>query len=457
MRPRPPPPVFPTMRPPPIDDVIVAVSTSWAPSRIGVLRLSGPGSIELVAGIARDARKPGFQELEIEAGQTIPVRVITFRAPRSYTGQDVVEIHAPGSLPLLREVSARLIRGGARRALPGEFTVRAYLNHKITGQGVERVAALISASNQDAARIAAREMRLTYEPLVKHFRSVLLNVLAAIEAGIDFVDEEDVRFITGAQVATALRPLVIQLAEFERTHAYLPGTRPHVALAGLPNAGKSTLFNLLCGRERAIVSPLVGTTRDVLSAELHWGEIRFILQDCAGLGSDPDELEIASYQAAERTAEQADLVLWLHDCRRSWEEHESRVCKRIPKDRLMLVISQTDHLQSPYLDESIVAASATTRISCATGAGITELRAAIAAHLMQRSAASLSGLPDEFLLISAALERAIVLADNDPQLSTGELAALEIRSACGLLDRIERGPLVEEVLGRIFSTFCVGK
>lgn len=445
------------MRLPQTDDVIIAVSTAWAPSTVGIVRLSGPGCLDLVSGMTGEARGSGVSSLEIDAGLTVPVRIFTFCAPRSYTGQDVVEIHAPGSLPLLRELSDKLIRRGARRALPGEFTLRAYLNHKVTGQGVERIAALISASDQETARIAARETRLSYEPMVQQFRAVLLNILAAIEAGIDFVDEEDVRFITGEDVAGALRPLVHQLAEFERNETTARSARPHVALAGLPNAGKSTLFNILCGAERAIVSPLVGTTRDILSAELNWGGLMFVLQDCAGLGNDPDELEIASYQAAERTADQADLVLWLHDGRRLWDERESQACKRIPAERLLLVISQIDLLSSQEPGAYPSGFGPVIRISCATGIGLAELRAAIIARLMHRPTESYAGLPEEIPLIRTALERAIALAERDPQLSTGELAALELRTACSLLDRVERGPLVEDVLGRIFSTFCIGK
>lgn len=446
------------MRPPPIDDVIVAVSTAWAPSALGVLRLSGPGCFELIAAITANSVDFDACELHWGDGLRAPARVFRFRAPHSYTGQDVVEIHTIGCLPLLRELCEMLIERGARRALPGEFTARAFLNRKLPGRNVERIADLIAAADRDAARTAARAQRESYEPLIAQLRSVLLNVLSAIEAGIDFVDEEDVRFISGGQVVELLSPLVARLDAIESGGGpRLRESKPHVALAGLPNAGKSTLFNRLCGTERAIVSPQIGTTRDVLSVELDWGGVSFVLQDCAGLGADSDELEIASYRAAERTADQAELVLWVHDCRAAWGDAERRAMTNVDEGRRLIVMSQIDRADPFAPTEAIDAGAATVRISAATGAGLRELRAAIIGRLAMRSAEATSAAPVEFGLIRGALRRAVELVERDPRLASGELVALEIRSACELLDQIERGPLVEDVLGRIFSTFCIGK
>ncbi|MBL8879675.1 MAG: 50S ribosome-binding GTPase [Phycisphaerales bacterium] len=454
------------MRPPPIDDIILAVSTVWAPTDVGVLRLSGRGCIGLVERLmvsTSDAhsparrRSPVVVELKMPDGLSVPARLLCFQAPSSYTGQDVVEIHTIGCLPLLRELSERLIGCGARRALPGEFTTRAFLNRKIAGRGVERIAGLIAASDRAAARAAARLQRDSYEPLIGRVRNVLLDTLAAIEAGIDFVDEEDVRFIDGGRVAGALEPLVTELSAFGAGGGGQREAMPHVALAGLPNAGKSTLFNKLCGTERAIVSPQIGTTRDVLSAELHWGGLKFVLQDCAGLGADCDELEVASYRAAERAADRADVVLWLHDIRAEWTHAEREALERIRDGRCLLVLSQSDRISEVSPGVGRVGARDAIEVSAATSAGLSQLRAALIAAIAQRSLEHGDPLSAELASIGAALHRAVDLAGADPALASAELVALEIRTACEQLDRVERGPLVEDILGRIFSTFCIGK
>lgn len=454
------------MHPPPIDDIIVAISTAWTPSAVGVLRLSGQGSLKLVESLEvaatgtfdRSSRShPVTVELRLDDDSSVPARLLKFHAPRSFTGQDVVEIHTIGCLPLLRRLSELLIERGARRALPGEFTARAYLNRKLSARGVERIAELISAADRDAARTAARSQRESYEPFIERLRGVLVDTLAAIEAGIDFVDEEDVRFIDGARVVEALAPIIERLTAFRATSGASCESKPHVALAGRANAGKSTLFNRLCGVERAIVSPQIGTTRDVLSVELQWGGMTFVLQDCAGLSDDGDELEIAAYRAAERAADRADVILWLHDIRAEWTTAERRAMESVGEERCVVVLSQLDRANAEAPLAGRNEAPNAIEISAASGAGLAKLRAALISRLAQRSIDASDPLGPELATVHSALQRARDLAHSDPALAAGELVALEIRTACEHLDRIQRGPLVEDVLGRIFSAFCIGK
>ena len=308
------------MRLPSTNDTIVAVSSGWAPSPVGIVRLSGPESHELVDAVVkwRKPLKPDSPRLfqacvAVDTRMTLPATILLFCGPHSYTGQDMVEIHTIGCLPALRSLCATLIEGGARRALPGDFTARACLGGRLAADQVEAVLSLINAENAADARAAARVsfgMRLR---CADELMTRLKDLLALIEAGIDFVEEEDVSFISPSQVCRAIEEMQAILNEWQTTSdRTVQSGKPHVALAGLPNSGKSTLFNALLDRARAIVSPVIGTTRDVISADIDVG-VAIMLQDTAGLSSMCDDLEAATHLASENAAQQADRVLWVHD------------------------------------------------------------------------------------------------------------------------------------------------
>jgi tRNA modification GTPase len=461
-------------------DTILALATAWRPAALAILRLSGPDAFEAPRrlGVLPPAPHATFP-LETSArllleprSLPIPARIFWFRAPRSYTGQNLVEIHTCGALPWLRELTRRLIGLGVRRAWPGEFTARAYLAGKLAAEQVEGVLGLVTAADGAAARQAARQLQLGAAVRGASRAERLIELLARIEAGIDFVDEEDVRFITASDIQVELDALLSELsAELARPPCAAHG-RPHVAFAGLPNAGKSTLFNVLLGYERALVSPVLGTTRDVLSAELTIGGVELVLQDCAGLGHTPDELELAAHRAAERTAEQADLVLWVHAADADWPAAEVAAFDRLAATRHLLVISKAEQAHTPHPLPHRVRAhsgSAILQVSAATCAGLDELRAAIAAQLETLRADGLSAEAEDLPTAVAALTRARALlsaAQPEPEYSPAasagplpdaELLALELRAALSALRDPMRPPLVEDVLGRIFSRFCIGK
>lgn len=476
------------MIPPALDDTIVALSSGWVPSPIGVLRLSGPQAVELVRSIVSGpfavpaGAVPGLSDVMVRVSPEIelPATLLVFLAPRSYTGQDLVEIHTVGSLPLLRELAGRLIDRGARRALPGEFTARAFLNGRLDASQVDGVFALIHAADGAAARQAARRSRGAYGQRIRDLGERLADLLARVEAGIDFVEEEDVRFITAEQLGSAVEELLAELSDFD-TDGRDRGQagRPHIALAGLPNAGKSTLFNALIGHERAITSPILGTTRDVLSAEVLLGGVPVVLQDCAGLGGGPEELERAAHVAAELAADQADLVLWVHDCAERWSPSESAACARIPKSRRVLVLSKLDRLGEQALatwdraggswswpvddvggGQSVPAPGFAARVcvSAARGIGLDSLAAAAMRVLAGASAGATHHVAGELREARGALARVGgLIRDQAGDLRSAELVALELRLALERVRTAELGPLAEDVLGRIFSQFCVGK
>lgn len=453
------------MQLPATHDSIVAVGSAWDPAPVGVVRLSGPHCHALLAEMSVAApvgAAPGsvwsHARLALDTEASIPLRVLWFFAPRSYTGQNAAELHLPGCLPLLRRVCELLIARGARRALPGEFTARAYLNGKLAAADVARVLAIIHADDGQTARRAARDAGPARAAALHALVEDLLDLLALIEAGIDFADEEDVRFITAPQAAARLAELRPRLAALLHRAAPPQLARPHVALAGLPNAGKSTLFNALLGRQRAIVSPVVGTTRDVLSAELTIGGVTLILQDCAGLGHTPDELELAAHCAAEQAADQADLVLWLHPSGVAWDPRESAACARIPAVRRVLVLTKIDASAGAAPPADAPEFAGRVALSAETGAGLAELRAEIARHLGARAAPGGAAEAAQLATADAALNRAaeLVAADTS-ELSSAELLALELRLAVDALRHVASEPVTEAVLGRIFGQFCVGK
>jgi tRNA modification GTPase len=401
-----------------------------------------------------DVQFPTFTDsrLRISANLELPATVFRFRAPHSFTGQDVVEMHTVGALPALRELSARLIEMGARRALPGEFTARAYMNGRMSGDQVDGVLRLISASDLIAARQAARLARGGREESVQHISDRLVDLLSSVEAGVDFVEEEDVTFITAEELAAALGDLIRQLETLASAGAgdWRRG-KPHVALAGLPNAGKSTLFNALTETDRAIVSPIIGTTRDVLTAEIDVGGISIVLQDSAGLGNAVDDLESAAHLAAELAADQADLVLWVHDTATPWRPQEAKACERIPAGRRFLILSKcdrpTDRINAPR-----GAFVSTLNVSAATGSGIDALRDKLTRTLSETPASP--GLEIDSQRLPPALDS---LRRARESVHSPEIAALEMRTCWESLNSVNETPLVEDILGKIMARFCIGK
>ncbi|TWT41710.1 tRNA modification GTPase MnmE [Phycisphaerae bacterium RAS1] len=467
------------MQLPVLTDTIVAVSSEWTASPLAIIRLSGPRALELVESVAPLGRSEGRRLSESAApsgGSTstrahpaawrraslrvenqpaakrdshVPCDVFTFVAPRSYTGQDLVELHTIGCLPLVRTIADQLAERGARRALPGEFTARAVLAGKIRPEQVETILGLIQADDAAAARAARRGAGSTAAAVRQRVAERLSDVLARVEAGIDFVDEEDVRFITDEELAAEIAAALTELDGLDpQDVADQAALRPHVALAGLPNAGKSTLYNALVGAERAIVSPVIGTTRDVISAELVINGVRLILQDTAGLHGSPGELELAAHIAAERAADSAELVLWAHEAQAAWSSGELEALRRVSSSKIV-VLTKADRA-APSCDASDGYARRFLIVSAVSGSGMSELRDAIASELAVESRERSGPTSVIDAEARAALRRAAS--------ATGlEVVAMELRESVERLRGISGVGLVDDILGRIFGRFCIGK
>ncbi len=487
---------------PDTNDAIVAISTGFGPSPLGVIRLSGPDAFTLLAQLhpsqGEEARHQecgaGFQPVTVDEkspwrvnapvmrdvrfdfapGAELPATLFEFRAPRSYTGQDLVEIHTAGCPPLLRELCDRLIAAGARAALPGEFTARAFLAGKLAADQAAAVMALVHAQDESTARAAARRASGRRDAALAALCGRLADLLALLEAGIDFVEEEDVRFISAGELRRGIADAIESLDRWAADAGRVFAARPHVALAGLPNAGKSTLFNALVGDERVIVSPVVGTTRDVVSCEVEIDGAAIVLQDCAGIGDDADGLEAAAHLSAQNAAQQADLVVWVHEAGTPWREVETRVCRTLRAARTLLVCSKLDLAagdESCSADEPERRAARPCRpcsafpadlfashvaVSAPAGQGMAELRAKIAERIDEPSAAGAAfGDDGRAGRARASLSRALELCSDDEL--PAELIALELRVALEALSGDSDALQPDAVLGRIFSQFCVGK
>lgn len=383
----------------------------------------------------------------------VPAAVYTFQGPRSATGEDVVEYHLPGNALLARMLLDELVRhGGARRAEPGEFTARAYFNGRVDLAEAEGVAATIAAQNErelDAAR------RLLSGELARRLRPItdlLAEALGLVEAGIDF-SEEDISFITSSDAALRVRAardamtsLVRDSTRFERL-----AHEPAVVLIGRPNAGKSTLLNALAGTERAIVSPHAGTTRDAIWAHVRLprGIVRMI--DVAGLDdSRESEIDRKMRAIALHALETADVVVLVR------EAPDDRPPPHMARAADVSVVSKDDLRAARPVD-----APATIAVSAVTGAGLSDLRDRLDAMCFGGP----GGSGETALALNVrhveCIDDAIEAIDRAAErISAGdgcELLALELREALDALGQILGSVTPDDVLGRIFSSFCIGK
>jgi tRNA modification GTPase len=308
-----------------LNDTIAAIASPPGPAARGIVRLSGPSAWSIVlAGFVPDRDQPPPRRAELRSGSltvdglrpVLPVTLALWPAPRTYTGQDVVEVHLVGSPPLLSQVLAHCLGRGARHAEPGEFTLRAFLSGRIDLTRAEAVLGVIDAANPAQLDAALQQLAGGLSGPILALRDHLLDVVAHLEANLDFNDEPDVDPIGRAMLAEELdrsagdlQGLARRLSERDR-----PEGHPRVVLAGPPNAGKSRLFNALLGRDRAIVSPRAGTTRDYLTALCDCDGLTVELVDTAGTEPAVDAINAQAQAHRAEQAERADLVL---DCRPS--------------------------------------------------------------------------------------------------------------------------------------------
>lgn len=431
-------------------DVIFARATAAGRAAIAVVRVSGPGAGRLLQELTRAAppeRGKGLRRLMNRDGELLDEAIVLwFEGPRSYTGDDLFELHLHGGAAVVEAVTSHLADLGARPADPGEFTRRAFEAGKLDLVQAEAIADLVDAETEAQRRQALRNLEGGFGAAVSAWRAELVEASALFEAQIDFPDEE----IPGDVLKRA--QIVLQSLQSRLSAAALDtsGERVRqgfqVVLSGAPNAGKSSLLNALSGREAAIVSDLPGTTRDVVEAQIVLDGYKVVLRDTAGLRESADPVEREGVRRARAAVDAADLVVRVSDGRFDGEVVDA-------SDRTLTVATKADlRTASEIPDKADMSVSIYDQASIA---GLKARIAAIAAEVM--GGASTGGVfrqRHREMLGSAAghIGRALVMGASAP-----ELAAEDLRLAQRDLERIVGRIGADEVLGAVFSTFCIGK
>ncbi|NLZ19447.1 MAG: tRNA uridine-5-carboxymethylaminomethyl(34) synthesis GTPase MnmE [Bacteroidales bacterium] len=447
-------------------DTICAPATSVGTGAVSLVRISGPQThaavdrvVRFRSGTAADA--PGYSLKFGEIADLDEVLVSLFRAPRSYTGEDAAEICCHASPFIVSSLLERLEEAGCRLAEPGEFTRRAFVNGRMDLAQAEAVADVIAASSAEQHRVAMNQLRGGYSAELRNLRRQLLELTALMELELDF-SEEDVEFADRARLRTLLDTACShcrQLADSFRLGNAVKNGVP-VAIVGAPNSGKSTLLNALLRDDRAIVSDIPGTTRDTVEETCVIGGVLFRFIDTAGIRASDDEIERLGIERTFRKISEAEIVLGVIDATDSpaaiAEAVDGIVGKLEPKSQKMILLAnKMDQAAAFHCRRSGLPVM---EISAKTGQGLDGLRSALSAHAglvsasgtlvtNARHAAALRSATNALRAVSDGLDRGL---PND-------LLAEDLRSALTALGSITGEITTDEVLGEIFSKFCIGK
>ena len=450
-------------------DTIVAQATPPGRGGVGILRISGPKAQEVaqaVLGKLPKARYAEYLPFLANDGSTLDEGIaLFFPNPHSFTGEDVLELQGHGGPVILDILLKRILEiSGVRIARPGEFSERAFLNDKLDLAQAEAIADLIDASSEQAAKSAISSLQGVFSKKVNALVESLIHLRIFTEAAIDF-PEEEIDFLSDGKIEAELNQVIERLNEVrqEAKQGSLLREGMKVVIAGRPNAGKSSLLNALAGRDAAIVTNIAGTTRDVLREHIHIDGMPLHIIDTAGLREASDEVERIGIERAWQEIEQADRVLFMVDSTTTNETNPEKLwpefIERLPKNIPVTVIRNKADLTGEVLGYSEEEGYALIQLSARTGEGVTLLRE----HLKQAMGFS-SSTEGGFLARRRhlqALEKASEhLTNGQYQLTTfhaGELLAEELRLAQEALSEITGQFTSDDLLGRIFSSFCIGK
>ncbi len=458
------------------NDLIAAVASPRGAALRGILRLSGTETLSILepwlilpAGEIWSARSARRLPVEVPLSgfrRPVTAAVQWWPTSRSYTGQPLAELHLPGAVPLMEAAFSEALRRGARAAQPGEFTLRAFLAGRMDLLQAEAVLGVIDAQDQRSLQTALEQLAGGISQRMVALRHDLLELLADLEAGLDFV-EEHLEFVgrddVQRRIGAALE-FVEQLWQQsqQRMHA---GERPRVVLAGLPNAGKSTLFNALAGQDRALVSGIAGTTRDYLTAGFSEDGLDIELVDTAGWEDKQTLIDQAMQLARSDQLSRADVVLWCRpaDISESDQQIETACLQTFAGMRHpLLVITKADLASGqPATGDSPNTASSVLQISAASGQGLPQLRQQIRERLLHNSSdaawvgSSAVRCQESLRQAVFALREAAMLAAHPG--SGDELLAGELRLALDQLGTVVGAVYTDDLLDRIFSKFCIGK
>lgn len=442
-------------------DTIAAVATPPGAGGVGIVRVSGANAGAIAAtflGTSPTPRHAHYCAFRDAAGEVLDRGLLLwFPAPHSFTGENVLELHTHGSPVMLRLLLARTIELGARAARPGEFSERAFLNGKLDLAQAEAIADLIASGSEAAARAALRSLDGEFSTHVHALTAATIRLRSHIEAAIDFPDE-DIDFLAAPELVGDLEALRAQLAEL------LAGARRgvrladglHVVIVGAPNVGKSSLLNALARSDRAIVTEIAGTTRDVLRETIDLDGIALTLVDTAGLRESGDAVEREGIRRARAELERADLAIVVVDAA---TDDEAAMPGELAPGTARIVVHNKIDLGDAQARSELQDGTTHIRLSAHTRDGLDLLVAELQRHA--GAGESGAGAFSARARHVAALERAQAHLDGAAQalttLRAGELAAEELRDVQRALDEITGQFTPDDLLGAIFSSFCIGK
>ena len=461
------------------NDTIAAISTPPGNGAIGIIRLSGPDSRAILTKVWQGKVPVNeFEPRKIYTGHIKELRwaalldlVIVFlmKAPSSYTGEDLIEIQGHGGQRLMEILLENLVAAGARLAEPGEFTKRAFLNGRIDLAQAEAVADLIGAASAKAAELAGRQLEGRLSEFVGKLRNELKVMRAQMEAMIDFPEDDDIQDLRSnihEEVAERAGAIAIQirglLETYEEGRSFREGVR--VAIVGKPNAGKSSLFNALLKEDRAIVHSTPGTTRDLIEEvlDLNGLPVRFI--DTAGIRQGEESIESEGIRRTRERLKQADLVLAVIDSSRPLDEQDAMVFETVQGKEAFYLYNKID--LPPFFSREVLerkfGQQAILPVSAKEGAGIGDLKRAIYSHFVKRSTTSkdsdlvLTNLRHRVAL-QKGLDALAKVREGCHERRSLEFLAADLSIAMNFLGEVTGEVTNEEILGEIFSKFCIGK
>jgi tRNA modification GTPase len=444
---------------------IIALATPQGVGAIGVIRLSGSNAIAITQSVWSGKDLTAQPSHTIHYGHIIDgdkeldeVMVSLFRTPKSFTTEDIIEISCHGSPFILERIIQLIINKGARMAEPGEFTLRAFLNGRIDLSQAEAVADLIASNSAASHDIAIKQIRGGFANQIKDLRAQLVNFASLIELELDF-SEEDVEFVHRDELIKIIEKIKVVLEplieSFKLGNVIKNGV--NVVIAGRPNAGKSTLLNALLNEERAIVSHIAGTTRDTIEEVLNIDGVLFRFIDTAGLRATDDSIEAMGVQKSMQKIDQADLVVYLYDVNTTSEVELKKGIENLKIDReKLLVVGNKADLAKTINNR----AGADLIISAKDKIGMTELKQAFIDKVLDKTLSSqntiVANIRHYEALKNAYRSLEEVLAGIEHNITT-DLIAFELRQALEYLGEISGEVTNDEILGNIFSKFCIGK
>ena len=459
------------------EDTIAAISTAPGRGAIGIVRISGKNALKILKEVFRTKtgkKKENFEDRKLtygfivdEKGETIDeVLAVYMKAPKTFTGEDIVEINSHGGIFVERKILETVLKRGARLAEPGEFTLRAFLNGKIDLTQAEAINDMVNAFTETSAKVALNQLEGNLSKRIKSLRDKLLEIKAYIEAAVDF-PEEEVEILESSNVKNRLEELIKEmedlLSSYEKGRILTEGIR--VAIVGRPNVGKSSLLNSLLQEERAIVTEIPGTTRDIIEESINLKGVPIKLIDTAGIREAAEEVERIGIERTLKKLQEADIVLFMIDGSKGFTEEDKKISKLIENSgNKILVINKKDlglKIKCENLKEKF---ESCVEISAKTEEGINNLSEIIFKKLildpqviLKKKEPLITNVRQKNLLENAINSLQKVISSLEGGYESPEFLSMDIDDALKYLGEIVGEVTTEDMLDIIFSRFCIGK